>query len=370
MSLYKVDFSEKNEIPVIAPFLHSLYLYVAGSCNLACKHCWIEPKFQNSGSGSGLFVDLDDVKKVVKEAKPFGLRNVKLTGGEPLLHPQIRDLIGIIVEEKVKITIETNGILVDKSMADFLKQSGIVSFISISLDGADAKTHDNLRGVVGSFKQAVDGIRNLVKVGYKPQVICTLHKGNFNQAESVIKIAEELGCGSVKFNHIQRIGRGERFADDNGLEIEEILEQQKYLEKNVAPNVKLLIHYGVPFAFYSLKRLQNKNLGRCTVKNILGMLSNGDLSLCGIGTSVPDLIYGNIKKDSIENVWTNSPGLIKLRKMIPGEFKGICAKCIHKEYCLGSCIANNYFQTKELNAPYDFCERADELNLFPKSRII
>lgn len=360
----------KLELPEDVPSLTSLYIYAAGSCNLACKHCWIEPTFQKNNSELGLFVDLDDVKKVVQEAKPLGLHNVKLTGGEPLLHPRFRELVDIIVNEGASITIETNGILVDRNMAEFLRSSGKVTFISISVDGDNARTHDDLRGVKGSFKKAVSGIKYLADAGFKPQLICSLHRDNFEQAEAVVKFAESLGCSSVKFNHIQKIGRGEKFANDKGLEIDEILEQAKYLEKNVEPDAGLRIYYSIPMAFFSIKRLQGKNLGRCTVKNILGMLSGGELSLCGIGTSVPDLVFGHIKKDHLRDVWEKSPGLLNLRKMIPAEFKGICGNCIHKNVCMGSCIANNYFRTNELNAPYDFCYSAKELNLFPESRMI
>jgi len=358
-----------SEFPKGVPYLSSLYVYAAGSCNLACKHCWIEPDYKLDPK-KGRFVELDDVKKAVSESKPLGLQNVKLTGGEPLFHPKFRELVELIVKQNVSITIETNGILLDKSMAKFLKSTNRVNFISVSLDGVDEETHDSLRGVKGSFKKAVSGIKYLADAGFKPQLICSLHRDNFEQAEAVIRFAESLGCGSVKFNHLQKIGRGEKFANEKGLEIGEILEQAKYIEKNVESEVGVKIHYGVPMAFFSLKRLQGKSLGRCTVKNILGMLSGGELSLCGIGTTVPELIYGNIRKDSMEDIWLNSPGLLELRKLIPNKFKGICARCIHKEMCLGSCLANNYFQEKQLNSPYEFCRIANDLNLFPESRKI
>jgi len=79
--------AEKLDLPPAVPPLTSLYLYIAGSCNLACRHCWITPSYQPDG-GNGQFVKLEYVDKAIREARPLGLRSIKLTGGEPTLHPR------------------------------------------------------------------------------------------------------------------------------------------------------------------------------------------------------------------------------------------------------------------------------------------
>ena len=159
------------------PPLTSLDMYISGSCNLACRHCWIEPDYQ-ADNKNGKFLKFEYLKKAIKEAKPLGLQSVKLTGGEPMLHPQFRKIVDHIESQKVGMIMETNGTLIDNEMANYLKSKKHFNFVSVSLDGAKPETHDKLRGVKGSFKKATAGIKSLVKAGFHPQLICTLHKGN------------------------------------------------------------------------------------------------------------------------------------------------------------------------------------------------
>ncbi|HFD40187.1 MAG TPA: radical SAM protein [Anaerolineae bacterium] len=362
---------QRLDLPEGVPPLGTLYLYVSGSCNLACRHCWITPEYIGFEPGkqaiNGRHVPLDYVDKAIREGKPLGLHSIKLTGGEPTLHPQFRELVNLISGAGLRIIMETNGTLIDRSLADFLAESKL-SFISVSLDGADAATHDALRSVEGSFQRAVEGVRALVRVGYRPQIICTLHKGNIAQVDDVVALAEDLGCGSVKFNLIQEMGRGAQFANQQGLSIEECIAENQRVEREVAPRSKVDIYFDIPFAFRPLSRLLRGDLGHCGILTILGMLHGGELALCGIGTSVPDLVYGNIARDDLQDVWCNSPGLIELRRVIPSGLQGICSECLHRDLCLGSCVANNYHATGRLDAPYQFCAQADALGLFPASR--
>jgi SynChlorMet cassette radical SAM/SPASM protein ScmF len=358
--------SVQLDLPEGVPPLTSLYLYISGACNLACHHCWISPGYDPDGS-DGQFVKLAYVEKAIREARPLGLRSVRLTGGEPLLHPQFRELVALVSEAGLRIVIETNGTLVDDEMAAYLKQQG-VSFISVSVDGATAEVHEALRGVPGSFDAALDGIRALVGVGYPVQLICTLHRGNVFQMPDVVALAEGLACGSVKFNHVQQVGRGEQFAAEQGLEVPEIIELYHRVENELLPRSRVPIYFDIPFAFYSIRKLLNDSLSRCTVRNILGMLSGGELSLCGIGVTMPELTYGHVESDSLREVWYNSTGLALLRDYVPGQLEGICGQCLHRDLCQGACIAQNYSVAGRLTAAYYFCDSAEALRLFPESR--
>jgi SynChlorMet cassette radical SAM/SPASM protein ScmF len=358
--------TRKLNLPEGVPPLTSLYLYIAGCCNLACRHCWIAPTFDPNGS-TDQFVKLEYVEKAIQEAKPLGLRSVKLTGGEPTLHPQFRELVALISEKGLHIIVETNGILVDDDLAEYLKQQG-VSFISVSVDGATAEVHDALRGVRGSYQDAREGIRALVRVGYPVQLICTLHRGNAAQMAEVVALGESLGCGSVKFNHVQRAGRGEQFAKLQGLEIPEIIKLYHHVENELVPRSKVRIYFDIPFAFYPIRKLLNDSLSRCTVRNILGMLAGGELSLCGIGVTVPELIYGHMDNGNLREVWCDSPRLASLREQIPAQLEGICGQCLHRDICQGECVANNFQVAGKLNAPYHFCDYAEMAGIFPKSR--
>jgi SynChlorMet cassette radical SAM/SPASM protein ScmF len=356
-----------SDLPEGIPPLRALYLYISGSCNLACRHCWITPDFESEERG-GVHVTFEYVQKAVSEAQPLGLTTVKLTGGEPLMHPRFREIFTLLNEEGLRWVLETNGTLIDRDMAAFLGRSNRAGFVSVSVDGVDAETHEFMRCVTGSFKRAISGIRNLVEQGLRPQLICTLHRKNASQMEGMIGLAQDLGCGSVKFNHVQQIGRGRDFAASMGLEVREIIDLYKRIENGLARSSKMTVHFDIPYAFFTLRKLLNDPLSRCSVLNILGMLAGGELSLCGIGATTPDLVFGHVKRDSLRRVWCDSPGLALLREQIPGRLGGICGNCIHRDICLGSCVANSFHVTGSLNAPYRFCEIAEDSGYFPPSR--
>jgi len=353
----------------IIPRLTSIYMYASGACNLNCAHCWINPEFQEVGTKKSLHLDPVLVRKALTQGKPLGLSSVKLTGGEPLLNPRIKEIIKLISDEGMRIVIETNGTLIDSSMASFLSSTEKFQFISVSLDGADAQTHEELRRVTGCFDSAVRGIRNLVEAGIRPQMICTLHRNNVHQVKEVIELAKDIGCGSVKFNHVQHVGRGSEFDENLVLTVPEIIKLNESMEENIIPVAGILVILDIPLAFQKPARFLRSRPGRCSIHSIIGLLSNGDLALCGIGTSVEELVYGNLKTDDLEDIWKHSTKLAELRRLIPDELEGICSKCIHRRFCNGTCVAGNYNSSGKLNAPYGFCCTAEKLGLFPVSRM-
>ncbi len=101
---------------------------------------------------------------------------------------------------------------------------------------------------------------------------------------------------------------------------------------------------------------------------LLGVLANGSYALCGIGETVPELVFGHAAKDKLEDVWRDSSVLNELRQGLPHQFEGICKDCLMKAMCLGSCVAQNYYRSKNLWAPFWYCEEAQKRGLFPGSR--
>ncbi len=100
--------TRKLDSPPGVPPLRSLYMYISGSRILACRHCWIKPDYQ-ADNKNGKFIKLDFVKKALKEAKPLGLGSAKLTGVEPMLHPQFHELTPLIEKEKLKMIKENKS---------------------------------------------------------------------------------------------------------------------------------------------------------------------------------------------------------------------------------------------------------------------
>jgi SynChlorMet cassette radical SAM/SPASM protein ScmF len=357
------------QLPEGVPPLNSYYVYLTGGCNLACKHCWIAPSFQPHG-GTGGHLDYKLFELAIDEGLPLGLSHVKLTGGEPLLHPDFIRMVDLLRGKELGLTIETNGVLMTEKLARYLKKKSTLQFISVSLDGANPETHDAFRGVKGSFEKTCQAVRHLVAAGFRPQVIMSIHEGNVNEVEPLVRLAESLGAGSVKFNLVQPTGRGSAMtARGQVLGIKYLVELGKWIETHVQKYAGINLIYSWPMAFYSIKHLLDFEGYSCSIFNILGILPTGELGMCGIGTQVPELRYGALGRDRVADVWTSHSLLADIRRNIPHQLEGTCGECVLRNLCMGTCIAENYSSGGKLNSPHWFCQQAREQKLFPSSRL-
>jgi SynChlorMet cassette radical SAM/SPASM protein ScmF len=361
--------TEENE--KLTYSINRIYFYLTEGCNLRCRHCWIAPKYQG-GSDHYPSLPVGLFQSIIEQARPLGLSGVKLTGGEPLLHPRIGEILEIVRREELRLTVETNGVLCTPVLAS--KISACKNpFVSVSLDGADAETHEWVRGVPGCFEATLEGARVLVQAGLKPQVIMSLMRRNKDQMGAVVRLAERLGAGSVKFNMVQPTARGEKMQQaGETLTIEELIEIGRWVEHSLSDSTPLRIIYSHPVAFRPLGKIFGENgagWGVCGILGILGVLADGSYALCGIGSTVPELVFGHAAMDRMEDIWNTTPLLLELREGLPSRLEGICADCLMKNRCLGSCIAQNYYSSKSLWAPFWYCQEAHSRGLFPMTRL-
>ncbi len=358
------------DVPKCGYMLETIYFYLTKGCNLKCRHCWINPPFEPGIKADKFpFIDFELFKDICRQGKTLGMSSVKLTGGEPLIHPDIEKIISYVNEEKLGLTIETNGVELTQSIINKILQNKR-KFLSISLDGVDAETHEWIRGVSGCFELAVNNAKKMIRAGYRPQLIMSVMKHNYNQMEELVRFAEKEGFESVKFNLVTPAERGEKMHEfEETLPIDKLVELGEWVERKLIPNSKIRIVYSHPAAFQPLSRIFSGKIGQCGIFNIIGVLGTGQYALCGIGESVPELVFGDAAKDKLSDIWNKNTVLDDIRKGLPKKLKGICAECINKSNCLASCIAMNYYRHKDLFSSYWYCEEAYNSGLFPKSRI-
>jgi SynChlorMet cassette radical SAM/SPASM protein ScmF len=365
-----VDGSETGTVKRAAPPLQTIYFYLTEGCNLRCRHCWLEPPHQ-SEKKQFPSLDPDLFGSILKQARPLGLASVKLTGGEPLMHPRIGEILAILRDENIRFNVETNGVLCTAALARDLVRSGMFH-VSVSLDGADADTHEWVRGVNGCFNAALQGIRNLVAAGIRPQVIMSLMRRNVEQIELLVRLAESLGASSIKFNLVQPTARGVKMHQaGETLSIREIVRLGEWVENELSVRTRLTLFYSHPLAFRPLGKMygrEGSGCGICNVHRILGVLGNGNYALCGIGETVPELVFGHAAHDTLADVWNGNSILREIREGLPRRLGGICGNCVMKGLCLGSCIAQNYYKDRDLWAAHWYCEEAHREGLFPETR--
>lgn len=360
----------KKEIkaPECGYYLNQIYFYLSQGCNLRCRHCWIAPKYQTEET-TWPSVDFELFKDILRQGMELGLSGVKLTGGEPLIHPNIEEILDYISETGLWLTIETNGTRCTPEIAKKIAKNNR-PFVSISLDAPDAETHEWVRGVADCFDAALEGVRNLVRVGVRPQIIMSVMRRNADKLEALVRLAEKENAESVKFNLVTPTARGEQMQKSGEtLSIKELIDLGHWIENTLAPASGIRIVYSHPTAFRPLSRIFTQSDGRCGIFGIIGVLGNGKYALCGIGETVPELVFGHAETDSLADVWNHNPVLNDIRKGLPGDLKGICNDCLMKSMCLGTCVAMNYYRSKDLFAPHWYCDLAHEGGYFPAERI-
>ena len=288
------------------PSLRELYFYLTDGCNLACRHCWLAPGYDKTGDKSR-FLPKETFSLVIDEARPLGLTAVKLTGGEPLLHPEFAGLVRIVADNNLRLNLETNGLLCDAAVAREIAQLPQKS-VAISLDGVNPATHDRIRGVTGAFEKTCAAVRQLAGVGVPPQIIMTVMTANVDQVESMIALAENLGAGSVKFNVVQPTARGESlYKEALALDIKEVIDLGERVQAQLAGQTELKVFFDFPMAFRSLKSMfYGGGCSVCGIFGIMGVLADGHYALCGIGSHVPELVFGEAGKNPLAEVWRDN----------------------------------------------------------------
>ena len=348
--------------------LSTIYYYITRSCNLSCSHCWV------SANSEFLFTEpclsLSTVIGFITEAISLGLKKIKITGGEPLLDHKILDLIKYLSKEtNLEIEIETNGTLMNTTIVKVLSELKKV-FISISLDGLTEESNNFLRkGSVLSI--VLHTIEQLHQSGIIVSINTVLHRQNLNEIESLIAYSEKLKIKNHRFIiSLQKIGRGKNCENDE-LSWEEIvkaciiiygLKMRGYNQINLGTS-----HSTLPPALQPLEILDYKNCGWGT--SLCGILSNGDISICGGAYESLSLIAGNVK-DGLSKIWLESPFFKKLRSIKPIDYEGICGNCLFSGLCRGMCRINAFATYGKLTSPYPLCQLAYENGSFPEDLMI
>lgn len=153
--------------------LDTLWLQVTGTlCNLACLHCFISCGPNNDSHD---MMSLEQVQEAVDRAVVEGVKEFYFTGGEPFMHPQIREMIDCALEHG-PLTVLTNGILIDEEMAAWLgdrfRESRYSFDLRVSLDGTTAAENDAIRGR-HTFEKILSGVDRLHQSGINPVITVT-----------------------------------------------------------------------------------------------------------------------------------------------------------------------------------------------------
>ena len=182
---------------------------ITRACNLKCVHCYND----SGASKADDELPTEEAKVVLDDLVQFGVPSVLFSGGEPLMRPDLFELIGYAVERGLRAVISTNGTLITTEMAKKIKQHG-VSYVGISLDGI-GDINDKFRGVDGAFDRAVAGIKNCQDADVRIGLRLTLTKRNVQDLEGLFDFFEAKKIERACFYHFVPSGRGGTMADED-----------------------------------------------------------------------------------------------------------------------------------------------------------
>ena len=314
-----------------SPILRTLFFELTDGCNLRCVHCG-----SSCGPEKARFLSLELIKKTLQSVKDnmgTGTTMIVLTGGEPLLHPDFLSIIKLIDEMGFRFGITTNATLIDKAMAESLRDAHIMS-IGFSLDG-DKSSHDRFRGNPHAYSKAIEGMKNFVEVCGKTattMVTSVIHPGNIDQLQSLFEECKRLGVDYFRPINVEPIGRAnahpELFLDKRGFKTLFDFIKTKRGEGSL-PQVTYGCSHALPLE-YELEIREYPFLCMAGLQ-IASVLVNGDIYACLDIERREELVQGNVGKDDFYSVWEKGFSFFRRERTDVS----YCRDCPNKAFCNG-----------------------------------
>ena len=349
---------------------------VTRSCNLACGHCRASA-LRGPYEGE---LDTEKCKQILDEIAAVGKPVVILTGGEPLLRPDICEIAAYGDRKGLRMVLATNGTLVTGEVAAKLIRSGIRR-VSISIDGPEAESHDAFRGVPGAFAGAMAGIAAMKQAGLEFQINTTITKANLPQIREIHVLAHRLGAAAHHIFLLVPTGRAKEMADQEitPLAYEETLNW--FYEEGLSCAIQLKATCAPHYyrIFHQRRKERRGEAGKASRPATAGASAGnppaageggqplhamtrgclGGSAFCFIshrGQVQPcgylELDCGRVTERGFAEIWNESLIFQDLRDL--GRYKGKCGRCEFIRVC-GGCRARAYETTGDYLAEEPFC---------------
>lgn len=188
----------------LVPKLDMIWIEITPQCNLRCVHCYAEAEYQKKATKNDL--SNEEIKRIIDDAASLGCHEIQFTGGEATLRKDIEELIEYAKEKEFNIEIFTNGTLLTEQLIRFLKENNVR--VAMSIYSYNAKTHDAITQVEGSFEKTLNSLKLLL--AYRVPLRCSVvvMKQNENEIEQTVYFLSQLGVLSRPPDTIRPSGRG------------------------------------------------------------------------------------------------------------------------------------------------------------------
>ena len=355
-----------------------IFWNVTNRCNLGCKHC-----YSNSGSDSGSKEELstEQALSLINDLAVMGVPLILFTGGEPLLREDIFELALYAHNKGVATALSSNGTLINNESALEIKKSGF-EYVGISLDGANARTHNRFRGSPDAFERTTAAFEYCRDAGLRSGVRVTLTRENYGELEDLIDLAVDLGASRFCLYWLVPSGRGNmayaRLQLDDS-EVSDALSLIYQKAKEISPDVMEFLTVDAPQDavhlldsmnndgsedFEAAKRLVSSLNGGCSAGVKVANISyNGYVYPCQFAQS-EEFFIGDVNKIPFSRIWTDdSNPVLSLFRNRPFSLKGKCGACSHQKLCGGGCRVRAFYMNNDFFSEDPFCFIKENRNL-------
>ena len=316
-------------------------------CNLSCRHCYGDA----TADAAPHELSTDEARTMIGQLAAYGCPVLLVSGGEPLLRPELPELAALAVSSGMRVAISSNGTMLDDAMAHRLKDAGI-AYIGISLDGSE-QTHDTLRGRQGAHAAACAGLRAARRAGLKCGIRFTLMRQNADDIPAIFDLVEREDIPRACFYHLVYAGRGADLAADDldhaqaRRAVDLIIDRVADMHRQGPPREILTVDNHADGAYLYLRM---KREGNARADDVLDLLrrtgGNGSGETIGCigwdGTVYPDQFWrthalGSVREKPFGDIWgdPDQPLLRALRDK-RRHVTGKCVTCRFLDICGGN----------------------------------
>lgn len=325
--------------------IHDLYVEITNLCAQACVHC-------SSCAGVRIAdtISYEDLCSLVKQALPLGLKRFTLSGGEPLLHPEIIPFLRFLKQKKIQSNIYTCGVyfsseqkiepISDDMIQEFIHSS--VQRVIFSLQGGSACVHEKISGVPGSFDITQKSINRICEAGIPVELHFVPMRLNVDDIDGVIQYASAQGIKKVSILRLVPQGRCSKdlilsYGQKRTLYEKVLVLREQY------PDIE--IRMGAPFNCISLAGVS------CSAgQDKLLISAKGEIFPC----EAFKFLRGTrptIYQKTLQELWDNDRLLSEIRSMIGRNDS--CAECEFCAFCRGGCHGQRLQENNSLLDGYD-----------------
>jgi radical SAM protein with 4Fe4S-binding SPASM domain len=306
-------------------------------CDLACRHCG-----SRAGHARPDELTTEEALDVIAQLKDMGVPEVTLIGGEAYLRDDWTVLARAIRDAGMSLSMVTGGRGMTAERASLAREAGFQT-VSLSFEGLEA-THDRLRGVRGTFHNALAALDNLRAAGIPVSANTQIGRAGMTEVEALTEVLMDHGIHSWQPSFTVPLGRA---ADDPDLLLEpyQMLEVMPMIarvaERMKARRVTLWpgndVGYFGPYESLLRGSMPQGHMGSCGAgRAILGIEANGDLKGC-LSLPSKDYVGGNVRDHRIVDIWERANALRFTRSRSVDELWGYCRDCYYNDVCFGGC---------------------------------